>query len=78
MYGRKSVGPKILLAGVALEQKSCLELIEITSFVLLVLFKDGGRRVSPRFNIFVSDVNQCNKEVGWVQRFPCMEFIIVG
>ena len=27
------------------------------SFVCIVLFKDEGRRVSPRFHFFVSDVN---------------------
>ena len=30
----------------------------------LVLFEGGGCRVSPRFHLFVSDVNQENKEVG--------------
>lgn len=34
----------------------------------LVLIKDGGRRVSPSFYLFVS-VNQGNKGVGWVQDF---------
>ena len=29
----------------------------------LVLFKDGEHRVSPRFYLFVSDVNQGNKRV---------------
>ena len=33
----------------------------------LVLFKGGRCRVSQRFNIFVSDVNQWNKAAGWVQ-----------
>ena len=28
----------------------------------LVLFKGGEHRVSPRFYVFVSDVNQGNKE----------------
>ena len=45
-------------------RKSCLGSAEITSFVFLVLFKDGGRRVSPRFRPFVSDANQGNKMVG--------------
>ena len=49
-------------------RKSCLGLAEIAS-VVLVLFKDGGHRVSPRFHLFVSDVNHGNKEVGWVQDF---------
>ena len=35
----------------------------------LVLFKDGGLKVSPRFHLFVSDVNQGNKGVGWLQDF---------
>ena len=33
----------------------------------LVLFEDGGRRVSPRFYNFVSDVNQWNEWARWVQ-----------
>ena len=34
-------------------------ILEIASFVFLVLFKDvGGRRVSPRFYLFISDINQ--------------------
>ena len=32
----------------------------------LVLFKGGGCRVSPRFHLFVFDVNQGNKEAGWM------------
>ena len=35
----------------------------------LVLFKGGGLNMSPRFNLFVSDVNQENKGVGWAQDF---------
>ena len=35
----------------------------------LVLFKGGGRRESPRFHLFVSDVNQWSKGSGWVQDF---------
>ena len=35
----------------------------------VVLFKVGGDRVSPRFHFFVFDVNQENKERGWVQHF---------
>ena len=50
-------------------RKSCLGLAKIAFFVFLVLFKDGGRRVSPRFHLFVSAVNQRNKEAGWVQDF---------
>ena len=48
---------------------SCLGPNEIRSFVFLVLFKDGRCRVSPRFNLFVSDVNQRMKDVAWVQDF---------
>ena len=32
----------------------------------LVLFKGGRCRVSPRFHLFVFDVNQGNKKAGWV------------
>ena len=40
-------------------------ILEIASFVFLVLFKDvGGRRVSPRFHLFVYDINQGNEEAG--------------
>ena len=35
----------------------------------LVLFKSGGRRVSPRFLLFLSDVNQGKGGAGWVQAF---------
>ena len=48
---------------------SCLGPNEIRSFVFLVLFKDERCRVSPRFNLFVSDVNQGMKDVAWVQDF---------
>ena len=34
----------------------------------LVLFKDGRRKIIPRFHL-VSNVNQGNKRVGWVQDF---------
>ena len=34
----------------------------------LVLFKDEGHKMSPRFHLFVSDVKG-NKGVGWVQDF---------
>ena len=50
-------------------RKYCLGLAEIASFVFLVLFKDAGCRASPRSHLFVSDVNQGNKEAGWVQDF---------
>ena len=35
----------------------------------LVLFKGGGHKMSPRFHLFVSDVNQGNEGVGLVQDF---------
>ena len=58
-------------------RKSSLGLAEISSFVFLVLFKDGGRRVSPRFHLFVSDVDQGNRgKLG--SKFPCVEFIIAS
>ena len=31
----------------------------------LILIKGGGSRVSSRFQLFVSGVNQRNEEVGW-------------
>ena len=43
--------------GVTWSRDSSLGPAEIASFVHLVLFKDEGRRVSPRFHLFVSDVN---------------------
>ena len=33
----------------------------------LVLFKGGRRRVTPRFHLFISNVNQRNGGAGWVQ-----------
>ena len=38
----------------------------------LVLFKGGGRRVSPKYHIFVFDINQGNKETGWNYHWNCM------
>ena len=35
----------------------------------LVLFKDRGHKISPRFHLFVSDINQGKKVVDWVQDF---------
>ena len=54
---------RLVLVGVlvAWSRKSCLGPAEIVSFVSLVLFKNAGRKVSPRFHLFVSDVNQGNK-----------------
>ena len=46
---------------VAWSIKSCLGPAEIASFVSLVLFKNAGRKVSPRFHLFVSDFNQEDK-----------------
>ena len=57
------------MGGGGVKQKSFLGLAEITSFVFLVLFKDGGRSMTPRFHLFVSDVNQGNEEALWVQDF---------
>lgn len=37
--------------------------------MLLVLFKDWGRRISPRSHLFISDVNHRNDEAGLVQDF---------
>ena len=36
----------------------------ILSSVFLVSLRDGGRRVSPRFYLFVCDVNQGNEVAG--------------
>ena len=52
---------------VAWGRKSCIGLAKIASFMFLVLFKDGRCKVSPRFYLFVSDVNQGNYKAGWVQ-----------
>ena len=45
-----------------LSRNSCLGLAEIVSFVFLVLFNNEGCRVSPRFQLFNSDVNQGNRD----------------
>ena len=56
------VGELVLLAVlVAWSRTSCLGPAEITSLVSLVLFKNAGRKVSPRFHLFVSDFNQEDK-----------------
>ena len=57
------------VGGVGVEQKVFFGLAKITYFVFLVLLKDRGCRVSSRFHLFVSDVNQGNKEMGWAQHF---------
>ena len=46
--------------------KSCLGPVEISPNVFLVQFKEGGRRVSPAFHLFVADANEGNKDLGWV------------
>ena len=55
-----------LIAGgwvvVAWSRKSCLGPAEIASLVCLILFKDRGRRVSPRF---VSDNFNHGNEDAW-------------
>ena len=42
---------------VAWSIKSCLGPAEIASFVSLFLFKNAERKVSPRFHLFVSDID---------------------
>ena len=49
-------------------RKCCLGPADIASFLFLLLFKDGERRVSPRFHPFVSDVNQGNPEACGFER----------
>ena len=46
---------------------------EIASFVSLVLFKNAGRKLSPRFHIFVSDVDQGNKTLTRRSFYPKCE-----
>ena len=36
---------------------------------LLVLHKGGECRVTPRFHLLVSDVNQGKEKTGWIQDF---------
>ena len=45
-------------------RKSSLGPVKIASFLCLVLFKDEGRRLSPRLHLFVSYVNHWNEEAG--------------
>ena len=66
VWGTLIAGEWVLMTG---SRKSCLGPAEIASFVFLVLFKDGGRRMSLRFHLFVSDVIQENEEAGWIQDF---------
>ena len=42
-------------------RKSCLRPAVIAPFVFLILFKDGKRKVSLRFHLFLFDVHQENK-----------------
>ena len=35
----------------------------------LALFKGGEHKMSPRFHLFVCDVNQGNEGVEWIQDF---------
>ena len=35
----------------------------------LVLFKGGECRVTPRFHLLVSDINQRKERAGWIQDF---------
>ena len=44
------------------DRKSYLGPTEILSFVYLVQFKDGGRRVSLRLHLFVFDVDPGNED----------------
>ena len=55
------VGGWVFGGGVGGVEQLKLGQAEIASFVSLVLFKNAGRKVSPRFHLFVSDVNQGNK-----------------
>ena len=41
--------------------KSCLGPAEISANLFLVQFKDGGRRISPIFHLFVADANERNR-----------------
>ena len=51
---------------VAWTKKSFLGPAVTAFFVFQVLFKDEWRRVSRRFHLFVSDINQGKKEARWV------------
>ena len=50
------------MGGGGLEQSYFLGSAEIASFMFLVLFEDWRSSVSPRFCLFVSDVNQENEK----------------
>ena len=49
---------------VAWSRKSSLGPAEIAYYVCLILFKDGGCRMSSRFHRFVCDVIRENEEAG--------------
>ena len=48
-------------------RKSCLGPAKISPNVFLVQSKDGGCRMSLIFHLFVSDANEGNRDIGWVQ-----------
>ena len=56
-----------LIAGgcvvVAWSQKSYLRPAEISSFLVLVKFKNKGRRLSLRLNLYISDVDPGNEDI---------------
>ena len=47
---------------VAWSRNSCLGPAEFAFFVVVVLVKDGGPSLSPRFHLFIFDVNQGNEK----------------
>ena len=47
----------------------CREEVRSQSGRLMFLFNSGGHRVSPRFHLFVSDVNQKTKEQDMLKTF---------
>ena len=49
---------------VAWSRKSSLGPAEIAYYVCLILFKDGGCRMSSRFHRFICDVIRENEEAG--------------
>ena len=40
--------------------------------LLTFLFNGEEYRVTPRFHLFVSDVNQGKEKAGWIQDFFCV------
>ena len=57
------------VGGVGVEQRSSLAPAEIAFYVFLLSFNDGRFRVSPRFYLFVFEVNQRNEEEVWADIF---------